>query len=180
MNIFVLAKNINTSAKYHPDKHIVKMPLETAQLLCTAYIELSKEINLLPTTINFYNKRKRKIVVNLYRSTHKNHPCTLWVKHSLGNFKWTIEHGLALCAEYKFRYNKTHKCETVIKAFKSNLENNPKFCALFNNYNKTKNVQCMPDQYKNTDTVKAYQDYFISEKSHLFNWKNRNTPKFVR
>ena len=102
MNIFVLDKDINTSAQYHPNKHIVKMPLETAQLLCTAYIELNKEINSIKTNINYYENNKIKEVVNLYKSTHKNHPCTLWVKHSFGNFKWTIEHGLALCAEYKF------------------------------------------------------------------------------
>ena len=34
MNIFILDDDEFTSVIYHPDKHIVKMPLEGTQLLC--------------------------------------------------------------------------------------------------------------------------------------------------
>lgn len=35
MNIFVLDTDPEIAAILHCDKHIVKMPLETAQMLCT-------------------------------------------------------------------------------------------------------------------------------------------------
>ena len=36
MNLFFLDNDLDKCAEYHVDKHIVKMPLEAAQLLCTA------------------------------------------------------------------------------------------------------------------------------------------------
>jgi hypothetical protein len=40
MNIFYLYDNPVMSAEAQPDKMLVKMPLETAQMLCTAHREL--------------------------------------------------------------------------------------------------------------------------------------------
>ena len=37
MNIFVLDESPVTSAQMQCDKHIVKMPLETAQMLCSVW-----------------------------------------------------------------------------------------------------------------------------------------------
>ena len=37
MNIFFLDENPTLSAQYHVDKHVVKMILETAQLLCSVH-----------------------------------------------------------------------------------------------------------------------------------------------
>ena len=46
-----------------------------------------------------------------YKLTHKNHPCSVWARTSLDNFKWLGELGLELCKEYTYRYDKVHKCE---------------------------------------------------------------------
>lgn len=89
MNIFVLDINPINAARFHLDKHIVKMPLETAQILST--------INGGP-----------------YKPTHKNHPCTKWAMESRANYSWLVKFGFALCDEYTFRYGKTHACEFVI------------------------------------------------------------------
>ena len=35
MNLFYLDEDLDKCAEYHVDKHIVKMPLEAAQLMCT-------------------------------------------------------------------------------------------------------------------------------------------------
>jgi len=90
MNIFVLDTNPITAAQMQCDKHVVKMVLETAQILST-------------------------ITGGPYKPTHANHPCTLWAKASQCNFNWLVRHGLALCAEYSARYNKRHKSQNVIK-----------------------------------------------------------------
>ena len=37
MNIFLLDKDPKIAAQYHCDKHVVKMILESAQMLCSAY-----------------------------------------------------------------------------------------------------------------------------------------------
>lgn len=89
MNIFVLDRNPIIAAQLHLDKHVVKMPLETAQMLSS--------INGGP-----------------YKITHKNHPCTVWARQTKGNYNWLVQLGFALCNEYSFRYSKRHKCRDVI------------------------------------------------------------------
>ena len=65
MNIFMLHQEPQIAAQYHCDKHVVKMILESAQLLCTALNEAG--------------------VPMPYRVTHKNHPCSIWVRESRAN-----------------------------------------------------------------------------------------------
>jgi hypothetical protein len=58
MNIFLLDSNIKKCAQYHCDKHVVKMILESAQILSTVL--------------------RLNGVDQGYKTTHANHPCTLW------------------------------------------------------------------------------------------------------
>jgi hypothetical protein len=95
MNIFVTDDSPTLAAKNLDDKRLVKMVLETTQMLCTA--------------INEYGG------MTPYKSTHKNHPCNVWARQTKGNFLWLLKHGLALAAEYSKRYDKTHKCELVLR-----------------------------------------------------------------
>ena len=74
MNIFVLDKDPKKAATQQIDKHIVKMPLESAQMLCAALARHGREDTP-------------------YKATHKNHPCTLWAGESQGNFRWLVKHG---------------------------------------------------------------------------------------
>jgi hypothetical protein len=77
MNIFYLDKSPYTCARYHCDKHVVKMILETAQLLCGAHWATGGTAQ--------------------YKPTHLNHPCAIWVRKSLSNYKWLCELGFNLC-----------------------------------------------------------------------------------
>ena len=95
MNIFALDGDPVKAARLHLDKHIVKMPLETAQML---------------STVNGGHP---------YKATHKNHPCTLWASKSKSNYGWLVRLGLALCDEYTYRYGKVHKCQAVIEQLKN-------------------------------------------------------------
>ena len=89
MNIFVLHRDPHKAAEYMCDKHISKMIIESAQLLCTIFDE----------------------GVAPYKRTHYNHPCAKWVRESLGNYIWLFTHSWALNTEYKKRYKKdvSHK-----------------------------------------------------------------------
>lgn len=96
MNIFATSKCPKKCAEYLDDKRVVKMCLETAQLLSTAL------------RINGYEGD------DVYKATHVNHPCTIWVAATRMNYLWTVQHLQALCSEYTKRYGKTHKCEDMI------------------------------------------------------------------
>ena len=90
MNIFALHTDPEIAAILHCDKHIVKMPLETAQMLST-------------------------ICGGPYKPTHANHPCTVWARASTANYSWLWQLGVALSQEYTYRYGKTHKCQAIIE-----------------------------------------------------------------
>jgi len=152
MNIFVLDKDPSKCAEYHCDKHVVKMILETAQLLCGAIIYCGESAQ--------------------YKLTHKNHPCAKWTRHSLGNWIWLRDLGICLCKEYTIRYGKTHKCESIIK----NL--NPPEILLCRNVHF--NIQAMPDQYKRKNTVLAYRNYYVCEKKSFAKWKMGNIPYWFK
>ena len=150
MNIFALSNEVTESAQWHVDKHVVKMPLETAQILCTARHSHGEEAP--------------------YRATHKHHPCCKWAADSVGNYVWLGKLGLALAKEYTYRYGKIHKCEEVIEDC---LENIP---SSISKEDQTTFVQAMPDECKMADPILGYRNYYVREKNHLASWKNRPTP----
>lgn len=157
MNIFVLDEDPIECAKLHCDKHVVKMILETAQLLCTAIYEFT-DGELVPP----------------YKPTHKNHPCTLWVRESIENFMWTADLGMQLVAEYKHRYGKDHKSAQVIKWC---LEN----CPRFPHVPMTTRPLCMPEECKQGDnTVTSYINYYILKSFDIdMRYTNRETPEWL-
>ena len=100
MNLFYLDQDLDKCAEYHVDKHIVKMPLEAAQLLCTA-IWVDEVLGFVPRALDkdereVLNSKKAKIKhlpmeerpLTPYLPMMYNHPCTIWVRSSLDNFEW--------------------------------------------------------------------------------------------
>ena len=157
MNIFYLHKSPTISAQYMCDKHVVKMILESAQLLCTAH-------HTCPTNA----ERPEKF----YKKTHTNHPCAIWTRNCIGNYKWLCDHAQSLLDEYTYRYGKTHASTSVISWCVSNIPDIP-------DGELTDIAQCMPDEYKSNDPVIAYRNYYNKAKSHLHNWKRRQIPHWV-
>jgi len=157
MNIFVLDECPVISAQMQCDKHIVKMPLETAQMLCSVWHRYG-EGDKVP-----------------YKEAHKKHPCTLWAGDSLLNYDWLWKHGMELCFEYTRRYNKIHKCQQVIMDLE--VYQCP-FAFPIRDYG-TPHPQCMPDEYKCAfdDPVQAYRKYYINDKKDIAKWeKSRVAP----
>lgn len=147
MNIFVLDKDPAMAARMLCDKHVVKMILETAQMLCTA-VHANGHTN------------------TPYRPTHKKHPCTLWVNESKENWDWLVVHGEEMCLEYTRRYGKVHKSQAVIEWCK-NSGLGPK-----NSVGLTPFKQAMPAIYKAENPVTAYRNYYRGEKSGFAKWKH--------
>ena len=150
MNIFVLDEDPQQAAKYHCDKHM-KLLLEAAQLLCIAHKQTGS--NNAP-----------------YKGQgFKNHPCSVWTRESIENYRWLVKLGLFLCKEYTYRYGKIHKSQSVIEWAKNNEPNLP-------NIPRTPFVQAMPDDVKNENTVEAYRAYYCKYKSSFAKWKKREIP----
>jgi hypothetical protein len=161
MNIFFLDQNPHIAAQYHADKHTIKMILETAQLLSTAHRLLDND----------------NVDQSLYKKTHMNHPCSIWVRTSSHNYQWTYSLFQALCNEYTFRYNKQHKSEIILLDKLAILPKN-----IPTNIGMTFPALAMPDEYKSSDPVESYRKYYIEDKikKNIAQWnKTRNKPNWV-
>ena len=152
MNIFFLDEDPTMSAQYHVDKHVVKMILETAQLLCGVHHATAPDNTYVP-----------------YKLSHKNHPCSIWARTSLSNYLYLCELGLELCKEYTYRYGKRHKSQDVIEWCLINKPNVP-------DVEFTEPAKAMPDEYKVGDVVQSYRNYYMGAKSGFATWKNREKP----
>ena len=155
MNIFYLSTDPEKAAKYMYNKHVVKMILESAQLLCTAHVISDGENANVP-----------------YKATHKNHPSAIWTRESISNYKWLYDHMIALGEEYTRRYGKKHltilKCSGVLGKAPANITKTEL----------TPMPQCMPDQYKVPgNSVEAYWNYYEAEKVNV---KNANESIITR
>jgi len=152
MNIFYLDHDPTIAAQQLVDKHVVKMPLETAQMLCSAYPQGTAP----------------------YRRTHYNHPSTVWSRMSKENYTWLIEHGYSICEEYSYRYGKQHKSLDIIKWCEQNQA-----AIDFPEQGFTEPPQCMPDDCKASSSVLAYRNYYNKHKAYIFSWKHRLPPEWI-
>jgi len=175
MNIFYLDNDVTKCAEMHNDKHVVKMILEYAQLLSTAHRVLDGvELNGLSES-----GRKKKFWTlgdrrdyTLYKATHINHPSAVWVRQNQQNYIWLSQLLHALCKEYTYRYGKIHKVER--DGLLEELYNWPMNIPMGEF---TEPTPAMPDDVKVAgDSIKSYHNYYIKNKAHLANWKNRKVP----
>jgi hypothetical protein len=162
MNIFVLSQQPALAARMQCDRHVVKMILESAQMLSTAH----RVIDNVETLPNFYTNEP----VELYKKTHENHPCSVWLRESSANYAWLYSHFIWLGQEYTLRYGKVHK---TIEKLAPALTWQPKF--IRKTY-RTAFAQAMPEQYRDADAVTAYRNYYIAEKSKIAKWNKGRLP----
>jgi len=146
MNIFYLDECPDKAARLQYNKHVVKMILESAQMLCAAHHVIGN-----PDDVP-------------YKLAHKNHPSTIWVRQNSIHYDWLYNHMRALGDEYTKRYGKTHlsitKCKDLVylpPGIPTVMFNQP--------------PQCMPDEYKDKCSIQAYWNYYIGEKHVVANLK---------
>ena len=177
MNIFYLDKNPVIAARWMVDKHVVKMILESAQLLCTAH----RLLDGLETQGKSATGRnvKRWLLPDarepvLYSATHINHPSAVWCRQSVENYNWLTDHMFALLNEYTYRYNKQHKIEGDI----SYMLQSPPFN--LKEYDMTKMPSAMADEYKiSDDPLVNYRNYYKVGKARMHKWTNRQPPEWI-
>jgi len=180
MNIFYLHQDPATAAVMHNDKHVVKMILETGQMLSAAHrildakqvvVKINKNGNK-KIKYEFENEQKER---DVYKAAYINHPCTVWCRQTKANYNWLYNLFVELCKEYNHRYGNTpHKSQVrlteYIKNPPVNIPDGPF----------EQPPQAMPDQYKDPDSVTAYRNYYIGEKNYgnLPRWTKRNPPEW--
>lgn len=164
MNIFFVEKYPIASAIALCDKHVVKMIVETAQLLSTAHHVLDGP----------------ESITGLYKQTHKNHPSAIWARECNRNYNWLYRHGRGLCAEYWFRYGKIHKTETLMITLKQLPQN------ITETNKMTPPPLCMPEEFKinysldpHENAIASYRNYYRTGKKHLHIWTKRQKPVWL-
>ena len=145
MNIFYLDADPDTAARLQYNKHVVKMVLESAQMLCSAH--------------HFYGNGDNVP----YKVSHINHPSTIWTRSNTNHYNWLYNHMIALGDEYTNRYKKTHltiiKCRDELRKPPTGMITSPFM----------QPPQAMPDEYKSECSIKAYWRYYIAEKHTVAN-----------
>jgi hypothetical protein len=156
MNVFWLAQDPATSARYHVTRHCPKMALEAAQVLS----------NVLP------------IGLAPYKRSHLHHPVCLWASASRANWERLAEQALAICHEYTFRYGKICKVQGVLEAMRPLAPN-----IQFADHIATPPPRCF-GPYKGVlpetaDEVHDYRLFYAVAKQHLHQWKSRPRPEWL-
>jgi hypothetical protein len=158
MNLFILDDDFTLAAQSACDRHVVKMPLETAQMLSCAHhvLDPSNPLNLL-----------------MYKRTHENHPCSKWVRANISNYLWTYMFWQAQCDEFTYRYNKVHLSYSKYAEIFATPPANIPFGK------RTPFALAMPERYHNDNPVLAYRDYYLNDKAHLLTYTKRVPPMWI-
>lgn len=149
MNVFAVDRDPARAAHALCDRHVVKMTLESAQILCTA-------------------ARTRLGQEAPYRATHVSHPCVAWVAARRANWTWLVRHGLALADEYERRFGRVHASRAVIERMARLGPPAGRRRQPF--------AQVMPRRYRGRDAVLAYRRYYLAEKARFATWREPARP----
>ena len=157
MNIFYIDKDPEQAARWMVDKHVVKMILESAQLLSTAHRYVDGKMLVAQ---NDNGRRMKRWYLDdarepvLYKATHINHPSNVWTRTAVENYLWLVEHFAALLDEYTYRYGKKHKTGELLYMLQSPPHG-------VRDFDMTKMPSAMKDEYKiSDDPVTNYRNYY--------------------
>lgn len=190
MNLFYLDEDHDTNASYHVDKHVPKMVLEAAEMLCMAHI-VAQAVGFVPrkledpeyracldlkSTMKFLEPEDRPIPY-IGRDAHLNHPSTIWVRSSLDNYYWTWNYMHSLEMERRYR-NPCGKPEHTSYVLVNKLDDPD-----IPNLGLTKFALAMgklkdnyPEFVFEDDPIKSYRYFYMADKSTFASWKNREVP----
>lgn len=178
MNIFALDTDPILAAKFHNDRHVVKMVLESAQLLSTAHRLLDGQQTIVERQTKSGKTRKVKVwklddsrEYALYQATHINHPSAVWARQNRANYRWLFRLFRALLQEYTDRYGKVHKCDAMLSTLVSPPAAIPAGDVI------TPFALAMPDECKVIgDPVKSYRQYYMVSKRSMAVWNRGKSP----
>jgi hypothetical protein len=160
------------------DKHVIKMCVESAQLLSTAH-RIIDGVEYVGQSQSGRKAKRWRLSGNadaiMYSATHINHPSAVWVRQSVANYDWLYSHLIALSSEYTYRYGRTHltidKLGDILKDAPENIEQSKIM---------TKMPSCMDKQYiVSSDPIINYRNYYNYGKTDLLRWSNRPPPQWI-
>lgn len=160
MNIFFVDRDPVVAAQCLVDRHVVKMILESAQILSTVVRQ------------RYGRSLSTRMDITLYESTHRNHPCVRWAAETSGNYEWLRAHAVALCEEYAFRWDRLHASEMLIRRVLSR-------CPFVYSSPMTEPPQAMPEEFRRPDPVAGYREYYRTGKARLHKWTRRQPPIWI-
>ena len=151
----MLDTDLKKCARYHCDKHVVKMPIEYAQLLSSALVHYGHDAP--------------------YKETHKNHPCAIWVRKYEGNYTLLYDLAIEVGKEYTRRYGKVHKSTQA-------LDNVPRILDMGQEVTQTSplpNCTTIKGIYPELNLVDKYRIYYMRDKAHILTFKNTEEPHWM-
>mmetsp|Transcript_26338 Transcript_26338/g.87277 ORF Transcript_26338/g.87277 Transcript_26338/m.87277 type:complete len:234 (+) Transcript_26338:78-779(+) len=178
MNLFFLSMNAEEAARWHANIHIVKMIVETAQLLCNVHHRAAEpDSHCLPPYV-----RRSQVPYLDSRSGHRKLGSMIWVAESLGNYRWGVRLGLTLCREYNTGRGRAegkvtkHNTEAVLEWLRDHEPN----------FKKTRRAPvlrrhlAMPEKMKDApNSVEAYRDYYYSKRRTMpMEWPEGLVPEW--
>ena len=159
MNIFATDQDPSIAAKNLCDKHVVKMNLESPQMMSTAHRFFGDDDEI------------------LYKATHVNHPSTKWIMSNPDHYMWLFEHWQSMNKEYTHRYGKIHlswtKLGEKLSVPPKSLVKVEEFCLP---------TPAMPDEFKvDGDVVESYRRYYQSKQDKFkMVWTKSNIPDWFK
>jgi hypothetical protein len=199
MNIFILDKDPVQAAQLQCDKHVVKMVVESAQMLSTAHRLLDGQETRKPsksgkTMRKYYDlylgQDDLEMETLLMANVHEKHPCTIWSMINTANYDWHWQHLNALCKEYTYRYAtekepyKMHSVErinpTIGISLLGMLRTHPRNLPKSNQMTPfplamKSNPECMFEG----DPVRSYQAFYQTKQERFkMAWTKRSIPEW--
>lgn len=191
MNIFALHPHPRKAARWHVDRHVIKMLLETCQLLYTAHwvlwyptlkehrsvISLSRAQRPLPVPASMESAPRSATGHVGYRPCHVHHPCARWARQTVGNYMWLAQLGVHLAEEYTHRFGKRHACEEHVQWL---IQNRPP------------TIPCVPrrpfviamaeEYHVSANPIISYRHYYRTSKAErgLLVYTARNVPHWLK
>lgn len=159
MNIFVLDSDIINSVQCYVDSHVIKMQVETAQLLSTA---------------SYLGNPTLHTDWKWYKPTHINHPCNIWARESLDNYNYLVDLMDKLGDEWRYRWehNRIHSSFEKLQDMPPPIN--------FPSNGITKFAICTGLDVIDNDVVECYRKYYAFNKTHLHKWKRRGPPVWLK
>ena len=162
MNRFIIEESPQKIAQSLCDQHIVKMPLEEAQMLCTSLGHHAPD----------YAEE-----CGLYKPVHQKHPCTLWAMNTRENYIWAYCLYRAMLFEYGVRYKKTHGAAKHYEKLWAGRFYVPEGRL-------TRHPQCFSghDDLKTNEffPVEAYRKFYIVDKARFARYKYTDRPTWFK
>lgn len=182
MNIFVLDKNPTVAAQMQCNAHVVKMIVESAQMLSTAHRMLDGAEERRPSksgkTMSRYWVLPDSREDTFYKAVHMHHPCTVWTMQSNNNYNWHYVHFIALCDEYQYRYGKVHATDKLLRKGLSTPPNNIPVGYLTE---QPLAMKANPECIDTNDVVGSYRKFYQTKQDRFkMAWTNRSVPGWFK